>query len=127
MGLVYVENIGDVCVGAILNSDRQRFCCKLIGLCVLKGRKTKLKLESNTLYIQHTQAGQGRLEPSLPIALIPDDITVSKLVAKEHSLKVWTAYFDDVEAERATSLLASPASTDSVWLALGRKFQAWTA
>jgi hypothetical protein len=55
---------------------------------VQKGHKTKLKLEPNTLYIQHTQAGQGRFEPSLTMSLIPGDITLSELIAKEHALKV---------------------------------------
>jgi hypothetical protein len=95
LGLVYVEDVEDVCGGAIQNSERQRFCCKKVGTCSVKGHKTiKLKLEANTVYIQHTRAGQGRFEPSLGISLIREEITVSNLIGKEHALEVWTAYFD---------------------------------
>jgi hypothetical protein len=105
MGLVNVGKFVDICGGIIHSSERQCFCCKSIGTCSKKGHKTKLKIEPNTLYIQHTHAGQGRFEPSLSVSLIPDDITVSELIAKDHSLEVWTAvYFDALKAGRAIFL-----------------------
>jgi hypothetical protein len=56
----------------------------------------------------------GPCQPSLAVSLIPGDITVSKLTAKEHALEVWTVYFDALKAGRATARLASPGSTDGL-------------
>jgi hypothetical protein len=114
MGLVHVGNVVEVCGGVISNSDRQRFCCKVVGSCATKGHKIKLKIAPNTLYIQHTRAGQGRFEPSLSVGLIPDDVVIEELLSKDCPLEVWTAYFDAVKAGRAAFHLASPGSTDGL-------------
>jgi hypothetical protein len=39
---------------------------------------------------------------------------VAELVAKDHSLEVWTAYFDAIKAGHAASHLGSPGSTDGL-------------
>lgn len=66
----------------------------------------KLKIEPDMLYIKHMCAGQGHFEPSLAAMLVPDDITVTELMAKEHALEVWTVYFDVLKADRAVTHLA---------------------
>jgi hypothetical protein len=113
-GLLYVREKVDICGGVIHSSDRRRFCCKSIGSCTTKGHKTKLTIDPNSFYIQHTRFGQARYEPSLSEALIPLDVTPSDFLSQEHPLEVWTAYFDALKAGCAAARISSPGSDNDL-------------
>jgi hypothetical protein len=83
-------------------------------VALIDGHKTKLTIEPNTLYTQHTRSGQARYEPSLSESLIPSDVAPSNFLSKEHSLEVWTAYFDALKAGHAAACLPSPGSNDDL-------------
>jgi hypothetical protein len=108
LGLVYVLNVLQICGGAIQNSEQRLFCCKTAsGACSTKGQKTKEALSTKTLYVKHTRNGHARLEPSLSVNLLPDDVMVAELLGQQNSLEVWVAYFESLQAESAALRLAS--------------------
>jgi hypothetical protein len=125
-GLVYVGEKVDICGGVIHSLDRRRFCCKSIGSCSTKGHKTKLIIEPNSSYIQHTRSGQACYEPSLSDALIPWDITPSDFLSKERPLEVWTAYFNALKAGRAAARAYHHQALITTFQVPGKKSRVWT-
>jgi hypothetical protein len=110
--LVYVGNVSGVCGGVIQNSDQRRFCCKAAGSCSVKGHKSaKVNLLGETLYVKHSRNGHARLEPSLPVLLLTDDMPLVEMLSKELSLEVWTAHFESLKAERADAVKRSSTSS----------------
>jgi hypothetical protein len=74
----------------------------------MKGHKVaKVNIMAETLYVKHSRNGHARLEPSLPVSLLLDDMLLIEMLSKDHSLKVWTAQFDLLKAEKAGGLKRS--------------------
>jgi hypothetical protein len=73
--VVYVGEASQICGGVIQNTDQRQFCCKTAGTCSTKVHKAKVSLSTKTIYGKHTRSGHARLEPSLGVSLLPDDVT----------------------------------------------------
>ena len=113
LGVVYVGKVLNICGGVIQSSGQSRFCCKMIGSCTTKTHKEKVNLEPETLYVRHSRNGHARLDPNLPIRLLPEDVSVVELMAKEHSLEVWAAYFESIKEQDVASKRSISSSTSS--------------
>jgi hypothetical protein len=113
LGVVYVGKVLNVCGGVIQGTGQSRFCCKLIGACTTKAHKDKVNLEPETLYVRHSRNGHARMDPNLAVRLLPEDVSIVDLMAKEHALEVWGAYFESLKEQDATSKSGSSPSGDS--------------
>jgi hypothetical protein len=102
----------DACGGVIQNLEQRRFCCKTAGACSTKGHRAKVSIFTNALYMKHTRMGHALLDLSLPVSLLPDDMTVAGVMGQEHLLEVWVGYFNSLRAARAR---VSSSGTSSPW------------
>jgi hypothetical protein len=106
LGVVYVGKVLNVCSGVIQGSGQSQLCCKLSGVCTTKTHKDKVNLEPEMLYMRHSRNGHARMDKNLAVRLLPEDVSIVNLMAKEHALEVWAAYFESIKEQDATSKIS---------------------
>jgi hypothetical protein len=100
--LCLVRNVEDVCGGEIKGGGLViRFCSKPRDMCdVASHTKGKATLKPGCLYPYVPKKGtnQVRLEPCLPLTLVPPDETLGMLLLEEKSIALWQTYMDACKA-----------------------------
>jgi len=100
--LCLIREIDDVCGGEIKGGGTVvRFCSKPRDMCEIASHaKSKAILKRGCLYPYVPKKGinQVRLEPSLPLSLVPPDGTLDMLLLEEKSITLWRTFMDACKA-----------------------------
>ena len=97
-----VRNVEDVCGGEIKGGGSViRFCSKSRDSCETASHvKSKAFLRPDSLYPYVPRKGENqvRLEPSLPLSLVPHDEILERLLLEEKPISLWQTYMDACKA-----------------------------
>ena len=97
-GLVYVDEVNDLCCGAVGKSGNA-FCCVRKEHCRVEAHKrSKCVVPESRLFIKAKRAGQARLEPNLPVGNIPNKDFLEDLLVETKATDTWIAYFTSANA-----------------------------
>ena len=103
--LLLVRHVEDVCGGEIKGDGSVvRFCSKPPDLCTIASHaKSKAALRPGCLYpfVPRKGENQVRLEPSLPLSLVPSDVPLDMLILEEKSISLWQTFMDACRASEA--------------------------
>jgi hypothetical protein len=100
--LFVVRNVNDVCGGEIKGDGSViRFCCKPPDVCKVAGHiRRKALVKPGHLYprVFKKEEQQVRLEPSLPLIMIPPTEVLNSLLLEVRPIALWQTYMDACKA-----------------------------